>query len=60
MRWAVTPGRLYVKSNYQFILDNLLDLTHLSFLHANTFGTPDYASAPYDSEIGRASCRERV
>ena len=23
-KWAVTPGRLYVKSNYQFILDNLL------------------------------------
>ena len=32
--------------------ENLLDLTHLSFLHAKSFGTPDYASAAYDTEIG--------
>lgn len=31
--------------------ENLMDLTHLSFLHANTIGTPDYASAPYKLDL---------
>ena len=26
--------------------ENLMDLTHLTYLHANTIGTPDYAGAP--------------
>jgi vanillate O-demethylase monooxygenase subunit len=28
-----------------------MDLTHLTFLHANTIGTPDYAAAPYKLEL---------
>lgn len=34
--------------------ENLLDLTHLSFLHARTFGTPDYASAPCETTLDEA------
>ncbi len=32
--------------------ENLLDLSHLSYLHADTFGTPDYAAAPFETELG--------
>jgi vanillate O-demethylase monooxygenase subunit len=28
-----------------------MDLTHLSFLHAETIGTPDYASTPYKLDL---------
>jgi phenylpropionate dioxygenase-like ring-hydroxylating dioxygenase large terminal subunit len=49
--WAASRQRLYMRASYVRLHENLLDLTHLSFLHAKTFGTPDYASAPYDSAI---------
>ena len=49
--WATTPGRLHVKTNYQFILDNLLDLTHVSYVHKNTLaGDPREATTPTKTE----------
>mgnify|MGYP001036962938 FL=1 len=50
--WAKSSGYFELQSNYISMHENLLDLTHLSFLHANTFGTPDYAKAAFKSEIG--------
>lgn len=50
--WAASRSYLKVASNYVFLHENLLDLSHLTFLHANTFGTPDYAFAPYETHIG--------
>jgi phenylpropionate dioxygenase-like ring-hydroxylating dioxygenase large terminal subunit len=50
-KWTATPGRLYVKTNYQFILDNLLDLTHVSYVHKNTIaGDPREATTPTKTE----------
>ena len=46
--WASSRNYLKVASSYVFLHENLLDLSHLTFLHANTFGTPDYALAPYE------------
>ncbi len=43
-RWLADPGwgargeYLHVKSNWQLIVDNLLDLTHLAFVHETTIG----------------------
>jgi vanillate O-demethylase monooxygenase subunit len=37
--WGAKAERLYIKSDYRLILDNLLDLTHLTFVHAGTIGT---------------------
>ena len=39
--WAKSSGYFELQSNYISMHENLLDLTHLSFLHANTFGTPE-------------------
>lgn len=50
--WETSKGYLYLKASYVRLHENLLDLTHLSFLHAKSFGTPDYASAAYETEIG--------
>jgi vanillate O-demethylase monooxygenase subunit len=49
--WAASRSYLKVGSSYVFLHENLLDLSHLTFLHANTFGTPDYALAPYETRI---------
>src|SRR4029078_145669 len=50
-KWEATPGRLYVKTNYQFILDNLLDLTHVAHVHKKTIaGDPREATTPTKTE----------
>ncbi len=49
--WAITPGTLDVKSNYQFIVDNLLDVTHALYVHKNTLaGDPREATVPTRTE----------
>lgn len=37
--WGAKSEYLYIKCDYKLILDNLLDLTHLTFVHAGTIGT---------------------
>jgi phenylpropionate dioxygenase-like ring-hydroxylating dioxygenase large terminal subunit len=50
-KWATTPGYLHVNTNYQFIIDNLLDLTHVTYVHKNTLaGDPREATAPTKTE----------
>ena len=43
--WRLDCGELEYAANYQLIHDNLLDLSHLSYVHAATFGhdTPQWA-----------------
>lgn len=53
--WKASRERLFLRASYVRLHENLLDLTHLSFLHARTFGTPDYATAPYDRRIDMAT-----
>ena len=49
--WARSVGYLNVKASYVHLHENLMDLSHLTYLHAKTFGTPDYARAPFETEI---------
>ena len=50
-QWTATPGRLHVKSNYQFIIDNLLDFTHVAHVHKRTIaGDPREATEPMKVE----------
>jgi vanillate O-demethylase monooxygenase subunit len=44
--WAVVGGYLHLKCQYQLLVDNLLDLTHETFLHAKTIGNEHVASTP--------------
>jgi vanillate O-demethylase monooxygenase subunit len=55
--WVSSTERMHLKASYVRLHENLLDLTHLSFLHANSFGTPDYATAPFDCRIDEANGR---
>lgn len=36
--WGAKASYLHVKANWQLIVDNLLDLTHLAFVHESTIG----------------------
>ena len=45
------PGYIHLKSNYQFLVDNLLDLTHVTYVHKNTLaGDPREATTPTKTE----------
>jgi len=50
--WETSHGHMDLRASYVRLHENLLDLTHLSFLHAATIGTPDYAGAAYQTELG--------
>lgn len=38
--WVHTKGFLAVKANWQLIADNLLNLSHLQYVHRSTIGSP--------------------
>jgi vanillate O-demethylase monooxygenase subunit len=38
--WTMRSGQLDYQANYQLLNDNLTDFTHLSYVHANSFGAP--------------------
>ncbi|MSR15875.1 MAG: aromatic ring-hydroxylating dioxygenase subunit alpha [Gammaproteobacteria bacterium] len=46
--WDFYLGYLTINGSYVHMHENLLDLSHLSFLHPKTFGTPEYALAPVE------------
>jgi phenylpropionate dioxygenase-like ring-hydroxylating dioxygenase large terminal subunit len=37
-RWAMNPGRMDYNANFMLINDNLLDLSHIPFLHERSLG----------------------
>ena len=49
--WDMYIGYLPIAASYVHMHENLLDLSHLSYLHPNTFGTPEYARAPVELAI---------
>ena len=44
--WRVIRGMLSCKADYQLCVDNLLDLSHETYLHPHTIGTAEVAEAP--------------
>ena len=45
--WAFTqPEQIYVKCNYQLIADNVLDVTHLAYVHATSIGASSITEFP--------------
>jgi vanillate O-demethylase monooxygenase subunit len=49
--WERSQGYFALAASYVSLHENLMDLTHLSFLHAESFGTADYATAPYEAIV---------
>lgn len=45
--WSTVPnGITHVKARWQLIIDNLMDLSHIGFLHLKTLASPDAGDAP--------------
>lgn len=49
--WRMKPGYIHYRANYQLIVDNLLDFSHLSYVHPTTLGTQ--ANADTQARIER-------
>ena len=41
--WGVTKLHLHIKANYLLLIDNLLDLSHVAYLHNSTIGNTPVA-----------------
>jgi phenylpropionate dioxygenase-like ring-hydroxylating dioxygenase large terminal subunit len=44
--WVATGGCITVKANYQLLTDNLLDLTHETYVHGKTIGNSAVVETP--------------
>ena len=49
-KWRGKPDLLHLEGNYLLLVENLLDLTHLQFVHRTTLGTDAIAGAPIVAE----------
>jgi vanillate O-demethylase monooxygenase subunit len=55
--WDARGERLHVNCDYKLIIDNLLDLSHLPFVHSRTLGT----SAKLDEvQVTNEICEDSV
>jgi phenylpropionate dioxygenase-like ring-hydroxylating dioxygenase large terminal subunit len=49
--WACTrPEMIAVRCNYQLIADNVLDVTHLAYVHASSIGASSITEFPVETE----------
>ncbi|TAL76891.1 MAG: aromatic ring-hydroxylating dioxygenase subunit alpha [Burkholderiaceae bacterium] len=55
--WATCTGYHYIKANYQLLNDNLLDLSHESYVHDDTIGNDAVAQAPVSSVVKDGTVR---
>lgn len=44
--WTYNSGTIVYECNYVLLLDNLIDLSHTTFVHRQTIGTDDVARTP--------------
>jgi phenylpropionate dioxygenase-like ring-hydroxylating dioxygenase large terminal subunit len=49
--WTGVHGTLHVKGNYQLLIDNILDLTHVVFVHKTTLAGGGVAETPLEVEV---------
>jgi phenylpropionate dioxygenase-like ring-hydroxylating dioxygenase large terminal subunit len=49
--WTGVHGTLHVKANYQLLIDNILDLTHVVFVHKTTLAGGGVAETPLEVEV---------
>ncbi len=50
-QWAYGGGRFHIQADYRLMIDNLMDLTHETYVHASSIG---------QREIDEAPCRTRT
>ncbi len=50
--WAGDGQRIHVKCDYRLVLDNLMDLTHETFVHGSSIGNRAVAETPFVATHG--------
>ena len=50
--WAGDGKTIHVKCDYRLVVDNLMDLTHETFVHGSSIGNDHVAEAPFDVTHG--------
>ena len=50
--WAYGGGYLHVACDYRLMVDNLMDLTHETYVHANSIGQREIDEAPVKTTAG--------
>ena len=50
--WRAKGERMHLKANYKLLVENLLDLSHLSYVHATTLGTGAIAEVQMTHDRG--------
>jgi vanillate O-demethylase monooxygenase subunit len=49
--WDVVNGVEHIDCNFGLLVDNLLDLSHETYLHGGYIGTPEVAETPITTEV---------
>jgi phenylpropionate dioxygenase-like ring-hydroxylating dioxygenase large terminal subunit len=49
--YTVVRGLAPLKARYELLVDNLMDLSHETYLHAGYIGTPEVAETPIATEV---------
>lgn len=50
-RWTYVHGMEHLDARYGLLVDNLLDLSHETFLHGDHIGTPEVAETPITTTV---------
>jgi vanillate O-demethylase monooxygenase subunit len=50
--WTPASSCLHVKADYLLLVENLLDMSHLPYVHANSLGSPEDTNPSLDWERG--------
>lgn len=50
-QWSAVSGVAEINASFDLLVDNLLDLSHETFLHRGSIGTPEVATTPIEVEI---------
>lgn len=57
--WSFLHGYYNLAANWVLVRENVLDLTHIAFLHTNTFKQNDWVTAPDSYLEGEMVCYEQ-
>ena len=49
--WVFDGGYCHVAADYRLMIDNLMDLTHETYVHAGSIGQPELMEAPIETRV---------
>ncbi|MGW7066713.1 aromatic ring-hydroxylating dioxygenase subunit alpha [Streptomyces sp. NPDC054855] len=58
--WVTVQGMEPIDADYGLLVDNLMDLSHETYLHGGYIGTPEVAETPITTEVDEAAGIVRV